>query len=157
MQTKTKIIALSVATVVGVTAAAFAGFGRDSDDRREHRAEHIAEHLAKRLELTDAQEEQVNAIVQTALAERNALRQEAKEEIQQIILQDSMDKEGALRILTIREEMREAAQEVMAEQMVAVHALLTPEQREKAAEMLPRMGQRGKHRRGWLRGWFDRD
>ena len=152
---KTAVI-FGVLTLIGALAigAAFA-------DHRHHRGDRMVERIAEQLSLEDAQKSRLQTIVMEVEQKREELREESAATMRAIITKETMSREEALQLLQLREHARETMRGFMAERFAAFHAVLSPEQRVKMADiapkMLSRMGdkkrQHGKCQRGKRRWW----
>ena len=158
---KAKIIgALAVAAFL-VAGAAYAGSnkrGHDDHDRGDHHREHLIEHATEKLSLTDEQEERLESLLEEFGDKREAMRERTKSAMREVILQDEMSAEDAERLMTIRRESRDEMRSEAAAVLAAFHSELSSEQREKLADLAPRMLSRNRHhgkRHGRRhRGWF---
>lgn len=133
-------------------------------------AEHIVEKMDERLDLSDAQEEGVHKIVTEFFEKKKMQREARKEKMRALWTRPTLTADDVYAAITEKDATRETQQRLMAEKLAAVHALLTPEQRQKAAQYWRQFtahdgrghgkhGKYGKHGkcRGWFRGWFGRE
>ena len=126
------VLALIGALVaVGIAAAAFAG--------RAERPAHFAAHIAEDLALNDAQEERLRAMMTEAREKREQLRAQSAAEIRAVVLQDAMSREDARNLMQLRRHKREEMRDFIAEKIVAFHSGLDAAQREKLADIAPRL------------------
>lgn len=124
--------------VGGIAGAAFAG--------RDHKSGHFAEHLAEKLSLDDAQQKQLRAMLSETREKRGEIRAQTNAEIRAVFLRDEMNKDDALQLMQLRRQKREEMRAFVAEKIAAFHSGLNPAQREKLAEIAPRVLSRLAHR-----------
>ncbi|MGU9952013.1 MAG: Spy/CpxP family protein refolding chaperone [Gammaproteobacteria bacterium WSBS_2016_MAG_OTU1] len=130
---KISLIIAVIAVSGGLIAAVGAGH------RHNDRYERIADHVADKLSFNDEQEEKLEDILEAVGEKRKQLRDGAKEEINNILTQDKISKENAMKIMRLRKTQKEAMHDYIAEQLVEFHAMLTPKQRKRFAKLAPRM------------------
>ena len=157
--TKKKIIIPGIAVLLIIAAVAALA---DRDGRRggrgdcwgsgwnhDDKSEWIVSKLDRHLDLSDEQENRIEVIVEEKLAEMQEFRMERITSIGEQIKSDSID-ERQVRLLMDFEGPVEGMKDAMAEVIVAVHAVLEPEQRAMAGELIAeRWGSwHGKRSRG---------
>ena len=107
------------------------GHGWDHGDKSEW----IVSKLDRHLDLSDEQENRIEAIVEEKLAEMQEFRKERISSIGELIKADSIDERQVRQLMNFEgpvEDMKDA----MAEVIIAVHAVLEPEQRAMAGELI---------------------
>ncbi|MEA1912590.1 MAG: Spy/CpxP family protein refolding chaperone [candidate division WOR-3 bacterium] len=101
--------------------------------------------FSRDVNLTDEQEAAINKIKDEILAKQKEAREEArknrdklKNEIITLVKSDKIDKEQIQKILRNEEVIREKREmdDFLAEKLLQIHDLLTPEQREKIAKKI---------------------
>lgn len=129
---------LLTATLLGAALSLpVAGFAQSDKPERSDRAprhemrERMAQKMAEKLNLTDAQKQQMKALREQHKAAMDKLQAEGKE---------------------AREQFRDKAQALQKQFRDQRRALLTPEQLKIADEMEAKMKDRAEHRRGHRKG-----
>ncbi len=151
MRNRIFVIAAIAALVVGATVLALGrGFqGMHGGPGKRHGD--MLEHMSQALNLTDAQKQQVKAIMDSteAAAEANHTKvEEIHKQLHAGVVSGQFD-ETQVRALANQKAQLDA--DMMVEHfraMSKVFAILTPEQRAKAEELHKQMGPGGPHRRG---------
>ena len=168
LYTTSGIGTLFVALVLTVAMAS--GDGRDGrghhgDDGHHGFGHHGADpdkmlaRIDRHLDLDASQEERVGAILKERAESMQAMRDEHAQGLRELIVADSIEAADVLRVLDARPEpaeLRERMRGELAETAAAIHAVLTPEQRQLAADMIAERDGHGRHgHHGW-RFWRDR-
>ncbi|WP_221249106.1 Spy/CpxP family protein refolding chaperone [Desulfuromonas versatilis] len=128
------------------------GCTRWSHGPPQQRADHVVAHLVEKLDLEQAQQLQLEKIkleVLAKAAEMKAHRAESFDEMLGLLQSERVD-DATLRPLVAGHQAR--ASELIAffgEKFAEFHALLTPEQRARAAALLQEKRARGHHRCAW--------
>jgi len=111
----------------------------------ERRAHSMINRFSRDVNLTDEQEAAINKIKDEIFAKQKEAREEArknrdklKNEIITLVKSDKIDKEQIQKILRNEEVIREKGEMIdfLAEKLLQIHDLLTPEQREKIAKKI---------------------
>lgn len=162
------LLAVATSAALLISGNAFAsgyGYG-DHDDHhgKGHKsamqmAEKIANRLEDVLDLSNAQEDKIAAILAKSIEKRQQQLKSKHGDIQQLWKKSTLSVEEIERVLREKHgdheqhkaEMRETHIALVAETMAQVHAVLTPEQRSIAAQRVEHMllqgGRYGKHKR----------
>jgi Spy/CpxP family protein refolding chaperone len=114
-------------------------------EMRGHRGERM-ERIAQALELSDTQREEIAAIRSEQRQKTAPLRQQMmqnKNELRTLTGADSFDEAAVRSLATAQAELKTEMIVARAETRSRIHALLTPEQREKADELMAQ-GKKGK-------------
>lgn len=134
--------------LAGLALMASGCYGRYAHDPAKA-AEAITQRLAKALDLSEAQKAQALPLVRVLVDERAAWRGEGAKAVAELKAQVSSGRFDAA-ALNAQSEVREkrlAASRAKAVQTLAeLHAILTPEQRSKAADLLERLERRWQRR-----------
>ena len=157
---KTGVVVVAGLLALSGLAYAGSGHGHWDDDDAEHyakcaeRAERMVDRLDRELDLSDAQEQQVAAIVDNFVREGRAMRDSHKQAWTEAWLSDELSADDIAAMMD-RGARRDVGKRLMSESVAALHAVLTPAQRETAANhkrfFSLMQGQGGK--RGWHHGW----
>lgn len=113
---------------------------RSAEDVQEH-MERKAEFVLDRLDASDAQRKQVDAIIAKTAPQMFALKQEAqalRKEIKESLAAPTIDKARIDKARVELDALANRATELGMDTLVAVAEVLTPEQRKKVAEHLSR-------------------
>lgn len=144
MRNRILIIAGIAALVIGATVLAVGhGFQGPGEHRRGPGHGEMLEHMARELGLTDAQKQQVKAIMEGVESSTEGTREKLEDIHKQV---EAATANGQFDEATIRNLANQQAQlesDMMVEHLRAMskmYAVLTPEQRVKAEEMHKRMG-----------------
>jgi periplasmic protein CpxP/Spy len=156
---KAVIIAFLVVLLVGGIASL--GFAKNSFDKfRGHGPfGFMSERIIKELNLNEQQKTEVNKIRDEVKAKRDANRQKRQEmaqEMENMFRGETFDKQKALDFAKQREANREEMRSFMVDEMAKFHSILTPEQRNKAADLMKeKREKRGKNKDKWNDGKRD--
>lgn len=164
------IITAGVVLVIAATSFTAYAHGdrdrdRDWDDHHEWSLRHgdrVIKWLGHKLELNEAQVTALEEIMTARQADQIQLVDDLQTQVKDTLTADTLSVEGAKELLELRHTMREKLKVAQAQTIADIHAVLTPEQRVIAADLLLEMrGHRGRHgdhkgKRGW-RHWFDDD
>ena len=147
MKQLNKILITTVVVASLATGAAIA-YGK-SDRHGDHMIDHIAEHL----DLDNTQEAALTEMMDDLHNYRDDLRDSAREQIRAAVMQASLSQEDALKLIELRQQNHQQANNFLASKIAAFHAILNAEQREKAADMMvANISRHGAHHRGWRHG-----
>jgi Spy/CpxP family protein refolding chaperone len=105
------------------------------------------ERMARALELSEAQREEIAALKEAQREKTAPLRRQMRknrEEMRRITGAETVDASAVRALTAARAELKSEMILSRTETRARVHALLTPEQREKAAEMMKKGERRGK-------------
>lgn len=126
------------------------GFACDRDPAK--RAQACTEHLSKKLDLSKEQQAQALPLVQALVDERESWRGEGVKVLAGLKAQfaaASFDAKALEKDALAREAKLAQSRKLVLEKIAAFHAILTPEQRSKAAELLGKLEARwAKHHKG---------
>lgn len=114
----------------------------------EERAEHIVKKITKKLDLTDAQKTVLEKIKTEAVAKIKASEQNHKQLAGGLIEQiksEKLDKAKIKELQKKRSAMMAEFEDFMIEKISEFHAVLTPDQRTKAAEYLEKFRNKMHH------------
>lgn len=156
---KAVIIALLVVLLVGGIASL--GFAKAGFDKfRGHGPMgFMSERIIKELNLTEQQTAEVNKIKDEIKAKRDANRQKRQDmamEMENMFRGDTFDKQKAQDFAKQREANREEMRTFMIDEMAKFHSILTPDQRNKAADLMKeKREKRGKFKDGMRDGKRD--
>ncbi|HOX26043.1 MAG TPA: Spy/CpxP family protein refolding chaperone [Candidatus Krumholzibacteria bacterium] len=109
--------------------------------------------LAEALDLTDEQKAAIEELHEKARAERAELRKQiarTRHELQGEWLEDEPDEGRVLELTEDLGELRTRLQVLRVKTRLAVHAQLTPEQRDQWLSARPREGRHGRHGGCWM-------
>src|SRR6266540_6794412 len=144
MRNRILVIAGIAVLIIGTTIFALAHGYQEKGQRMNGSPQEMVEHISRELNLTDAQKEQVKAIFESQRAvaeERHAKLEELHKQI------DAATANGQFDEATVRPLASQQAQ-LMTEEMIdhlrlhsKLYALLTPEQRTKADQMMKKHGE----------------
>jgi len=148
---KVRLFGLLIIVVV-ITGIAGLGFTRGFYDkyRGDGPKGFIMFKIAKDLNLTDQQKAEVEKIREEIKAKRDQNRESRKQgmaEMEQMFRGDTFDKTKALDFAKQREVNREEMRSFMVDQMAKFHSILTPDQRNKAADKMKEFHDK-KNKRG---------
>lgn len=132
------------AAIVGGLALLIGGCGRHPHHRKPN-AERITQGLTKKLGLSAEQAAKTQALVQQLIDERQRWRGEGPSllgELQQQFAASSFDAKALDKSLAGREKKLAQARALLVQKLAEFHAILTPEQRSKAAEALGKLQAR---------------
>lgn len=158
--TRTLLIAAGIAGIaaIGTTGAVIAEHRYDDDDH--HRGsmpyERMLHRLGHHLDLSAEQEEQLDLILEQHQQRFATQRAAVRDDLRELIIADEVSPADVNAVIDgIFDEGRRMGDNA-AELFVAVHAILTPEQRAALAEgIAERWDDDGHGRRGW--GWGRKD
>ena len=157
--TRTLLIAAGIAAVaaIGTTGAVIAEHRYDDDDH--HRGmpyERMLHRLGHHLDLSADQEEQLDLLLEQHQQRFATQRAAVRDDLRELIIADEVSPADVNAVIDgIFDEGRRMGDNA-AELFVAVHAILTPEQRAALAEgIAERWDDDGHGRRGW--GWGRKD
>ena len=151
MTTKTKKIAAVVAVaLLGATAAGAAVAKRAHDNHHAHR-EFRGEHrgigflgnfsgmktrlIARALDLDSEQREKTRALINDVREFQRQSRDSSRDAVMRAFAADSLSAEQAAELLAMRENRRDEMRAFVGAKLAEFHAMLTPAQRERAAEL----------------------
>lgn len=137
---KVRLFGLLIIVVV-ITGIAALGFTRGFYDKHPDGGPmgFMMFKIAKELDLTDQQKAEVEKIRDEIKAKREQNRESRKQdmtEMEQMFRGDTFDKTKALDFAKQREVNREEMRSFKVDQMAKFHSILTPEQRNKAADKM---------------------
>ena len=135
-----KHIAAAAAVLLGSLAAAQAGSDKRHEFDPEEFAEHMVDRIGDRLDLSDAQEDELEGLIKTAAAEMQQQRQQIAEQAAAAFAGDSFSEQDAQRMFDSLEGMKDTRHRIMTRTMAELHGVLTPEQRAEAGELLAEHG-----------------
>lgn len=128
---------------LGMASAAFSGCRHHRSP--EKRAEWVVKKISSELDLTDVQVAKLNSIKDEFLAERKAHEGKRKVAVDEFLKQVRSDKMDTAKLQSIVDD-RKLHMDQMGPKLVAriaeFHAMLTPEQRNKAADKLQKLADR---------------
>ena len=105
--------------------------------------------VIKELDLNDNQKKEIDKIrdeVKAKMDENKQKREEDMKEFGNLFKQDNLDKEQLMTLAKKHETNREEMKSFFMDELIKVHAVLTPEQRSKAVEKLKELkDKRHKH------------
>ena len=147
MEKRTKLIAAAV-VAVAIVATVGVAVANKHHNRWENahirwKAGMVADWLERKVDLTQEQHERVVALGEQFRARIEANREAVIDSFAAAIRSPSLDKQQAAELIETRRSGREAMQGAMAETLVDLHAILTPEQRDKLAKYLAEHGMPG--------------
>jgi len=150
MRNRILAMAAIAVLVVGATVLALGhGFqGMHGGPGKRH--EDMLEHMSQALNLTDAQKQQVKAIMDSTLAAAEANHAKVEEIHKQLHAATTNGQFDETQVRALANQKAQLDADMMVEHfraMSKVFAILTPEQRTKAEEMHKQMGPGGPHRR----------
>lgn len=139
-----KIILGSVLALFIIVSAAGIVFGMKAKDTYDKFRDHgpmgfIMGKLVEDLDLTVDQKNQVDKIrdeIKAKMEEKKKDRGSHLQEMEQMFRSDTFDKQKALDLAKQREAEREEMRSFMIDEMAKFHSILTPDQRNKAADKL---------------------
>ena len=153
MRNRIRIIAAIAGLVIGASVLALGhGFQGQEGHRRGpggpgHHGD-MLEHMARELSLTDAQKEQVKAIMASAEAAGQGIHAKLEEVHKQIEAATANGQFDEAQVRTLASQQAQLEADMMVEHLRAkskVFGILTAEQRAKAEEMHKRMGPMRRH------------
>ncbi len=153
MEVKRKIILplAGIFALVGMSTLAMAeGGNRDKGMRDGKRGDHI-ERMRDQLNLSDEQAEKIEALFKAKREEKEEHRQEHREMHQAMMNLDPSSSTYDQQVEQLAEKQATAMVREIKERArmrKEIHAILTPEQREKAQKMFKKRMERAKDRRG---------
>jgi Spy/CpxP family protein refolding chaperone len=143
------LVLFIIAGVIGV------GFAKNKADKfRDHGPRgFIIGRIVKDLDLSEQQKKEVEAIkeeIKVKMQEKRKNRQDNMSQYEDMFRGSTFDKQKALELAGKRDADKEEMKNFMIEQTAKVHAILTPDQRNKAADKMKEMRERkgrnkGKH------------
>ena len=150
-------VALLGATAVGVAVAKrdhdshhsfhfrhhFSGHGGDFHHMREGFAGLKTRHLARALDLDSEQREKTRALMNDVREFQRQSRMETRAAVSRAFTADSLSPEQAAELLAMRENRRDETRAFVGAKLAEFHAMLTPAQRERAAELWTERGRHG--------------
>lgn len=139
-----KIILGSVLAMFIIVSVAGIGFGMKAKDTYDKFRDHgpmgfIMGKLVEDLDLTVDQKNQVDKIrdeIKAKMEEKKKDRGSHIEEMEQMFRSDTFDKQKALDFAKQRDAQREEMRSFMIDEMAKFHSILTPDQRNKAADKM---------------------
>ena len=141
--------------------AAQAGSDKKHGFDPEDLAEHMVERLDDRVDLSDAQESELKALIEDAARTIDQQRQQVSDSASEAFAGDSFSEQDAQAMLDGMEGVRDMRRQIMVQTIVKLHGILTPEQRAEAGKMLATHGGwfagRGFHGGHGRRGYHDDD
>lgn len=159
MKRQLSIIALTAALIGGGTLSAHAFMGPDGEcggPRAEGKMEHGKRfgRMARELKLSDAQKEQVQAILKAEQEKNAPLREklaENRKKLHEAAQAEKFDEAAVKALAATQADLQAQLIVSRARAHSQIHALLTPEQRELAKKLRPQMkggkgGKQHKHR-----------
>jgi Spy/CpxP family protein refolding chaperone len=100
---------------------------------------------ARKLDLSKQQQEELERILADAKAEMAGPRERwegSRDEVRRMILSDSISAADIEKMMAAHDEDREEVRGLFAEKAAEVHAILTPEQRQKLVDLMERRWRR---------------
>ena len=159
-RTGRKRIIIIGTVVVLFLVMGIAGLGIAKGHHGKHRGGHgqlgfILGKIAKDLNLNEQQKAEVEKIKNEIKAKKDAMRESRKtdaDEMERMFRGDSFDKQKAIDLEKKRYQEREEMKTFMVDQLAKFHAILTTEQRNKAADKMKEFRER-KHgnKKNWVR------
>jgi periplasmic protein CpxP/Spy len=151
-----KMIAVT-AMAMAIPMSAYAGHheegGKKQHSEMRHHHKHGGMGMLKQLDLTEAQQAQVQQIMQKQRTEMKAAmkdRRAHRDEMKSLVEQDTFDAAKAERLIVQQQEQERATKLSMLRTQHEIYKVLTPEQREKAkvvrAEWKEKMKERYKNK-----------
>lgn len=131
---KKLMLATVVLPIALGSAGAFAGGGKDNQRPSMERCQAgpiLNPKVIKRLDLTDAQKQQMKALRQADRADRKAKRDEREKRINGLLMADKFDQSKAEAMVKEGQNNRVERQVHMLEQQFKMLSILTPAQKEK--------------------------
>lgn len=150
---KRKLFIGAIVVLFLITGIAGIGFAKHKSDK--FRGDHGPHgfkigRILKDLDLTAQQKTEVEKIkdeIKTKMKEKRQNRTDNMGELEQMFRGDTFDKQKALELANKRDAEREEMKSFMIEQTAKVHALLTADQRNKAADKMKEMREKRKEHR----------
>ncbi|AFM13342.1 Spy/CpxP family protein refolding chaperone [Turneriella parva] len=105
----------------------------------EERAEWVTKKITKELDLNDSQKQTLAAIKADLLAKHAAEKTEREAQLKQfteLMRKDTIDQAKLTELKKKHQQMRDRAEEQFLAKIVEFHKVLTPEQRNKSADLL---------------------
>ncbi|MBL7713970.1 MAG: Spy/CpxP family protein refolding chaperone [Bdellovibrionales bacterium] len=139
---KLGFVVLGIATL-GIAPLAFSGCRHHRSP--EHRAEWVVKKIKGELDLTEVQVAKLNSIKDEFLAERKAHDSKRRLAMDEFLKQVRSDKMDTAKIQGLIDERRTHMDQVgpkIVARIAEFHAMLTPEQRNKAADKLQKFADR---------------
>jgi Spy/CpxP family protein refolding chaperone len=137
--------------ITGIFGIGFAQGFRDKHKGGNH-LRFMLEKVAKQLDLNDQQQAEVNKIkdeIKAKMDEKIQKRKDHAAEFEKMFRGDTFDKQKMMDHDKMRETNREEMRTFMIDEMAKFHALLTPGQRNKAADLMKeKQEQMGKFKDG---------
>ena len=115
-----------------------AACGRSPDDRWDRRSDYVVRRLDRELNLTQEQRVEVEALVAEVTAEMASRRESSEpqfDEAQALFRQDRLSAEEVEAFIEAYEGDRQQTRRFMAQKVAEFHAILTPEQRDRLAQL----------------------
>jgi len=137
-----KIIVSSILLIVLITGIAGFGFAKGFYDKHRPHGPlgFLMEMAVKDLDLTEQQKTEVNKLKDEIQAKMDSRKKEDKkaemEEMMQMFRGDTFDKTKALELMKKRDAERDEMRQFMLDETAKFHAILTPEQRNKAVDKM---------------------
>jgi Spy/CpxP family protein refolding chaperone len=157
-----KVILTVFLVIFIVGGVASFGFAKNTIDklRGDGPFGFILEKVVKELNLNDQQTTEVNKIKDEIKAKMDANRQKRQDnasEFENMFRSDTFDKSKALDLAKQREANREEMRTFMIDELAKFHSILTPEQRNKAADLMKEKREnRSKFKDRWKDGKRDK-
>jgi Spy/CpxP family protein refolding chaperone len=142
------ILALGAVALVATACGRHHGWG--SQDPAE-RAASITKLLAKKLDLSEEQKAKVQPLVQALVMERESWRGEGPKALEELKAQfqaEKFDGPALDKAAQAREAKLAQSRQLVVQKLAEFHAILTPAQRAKAADLLGRLQERWQERSG---------
>ncbi len=139
---KKKIIVSSILLIVLITGIAGLGFAKGFYDKHRPHGPlgFLMEMAVKDLDLTDQQRNEVAKLKDEIQAKMDSRKKEDRkaemEEMMQMFRGDTFDKTKALELMKKRDAEREEMRNFMLDETAKFHAILTPDQRNKAVDKM---------------------
>ena len=129
-----------VLIVLGVMTVLTAGACRNWKHKSpEERAEWVTKRITKELDLNDGQKQTLTAIKNDLLAKHTAEKSERDAQLKQfteLMRKDTVDAAKLADLKKKHQQMRDRAEEYFLTKLVEFHKVLTPELRNKSADLL---------------------
>jgi Spy/CpxP family protein refolding chaperone len=136
-----KFIIASLIVLFVITGIFGIGFAQGFRDKHKggDPLRFMLEKVAKQLDLNDQQQAEVNKIkdeIKAKMDENMQKRKDQMGEMEKMFRGDTFDKQKVMDLDKMRETNREEMRTFMIDEMAKFHALLTPDQRNKAADLM---------------------
>lgn len=152
---KKKTLVISLCVVFIITGFAAIGFANNFIDKHHHGGKgplgYLLKIALKDFNLSDQQKQEVEKIrdeIKTKIDQNREDRKNDMNEMEQLFRSNNFDKTKALEILKKNEAKRDEMQSFILDQTAKFHAILTPDQRNKAADKMKDFHEKKKEKCG---------